>query len=98
MYEIGSQTVSGENIINNYYWQNAYNLESRNYMVNTNWLRLRNVSLSYTLPTEVLTRLRGIKGVTATFTGTNLFLWTNYKGMDPEIGRASCRERRKISR
>lgn len=88
MYEIGSQTVSGEHIINNYYWQNAYNLESRNYMVNTNWLRLRNVSLSYTLPTEVLTRLRGIKGVTATFTGTNLFLWTNYKGMDPETSAA----------
>lgn len=88
MYEIGSQTVSGEHIINNYYWQNAYNLESRNYMVNTNWLRLRNVSLSYTLPAEVLTRLRGIKGVTATFSGTNLFLWTNYKGMDPETSAA----------
>src|SRR5690625_3119770 len=88
MYEIGSQTMSGEHIINNYYWQSAYNLESRNYMVNTNWLRLRNVSLSYSLPSDVLTRLPGVKGVTATFSGTNLFLWTNYKGMDPDTSAA----------
>ena len=26
-----------------------------------------------------------IKGISATATGTNLFTWTNYKGMDPEI-------------
>lgn len=88
MYKIGNKDVSGENIINNYYWQGAYNLESANYMTKTNWLRLRSVTLSYSLPSETLKRLKGIKGVTATLTGTNLWLWTNYKGMDPETSAA----------
>jgi len=88
MYKIGNKDVSGENIINNYYWQGAYNLESANYMTKTNWLRLRSVTLSYSLPNETLKRLKGIKGVTATLTGTNLWLWTNYKGMDPETSAA----------
>lgn len=88
MYPVGNQTVSGENIINNYYWQGAYNLESSNYMTETNWLRLRTISLSYALPSTVLKRTKAIKGLTATVTGTNLWLWTNYKGMDPETSAA----------
>jgi hypothetical protein len=28
------------------------------------------------------------KGISATATGTNLFTWTNYKGMDPEVSAA----------
>lgn len=88
MYKVGNQDVSGENLINNYYWQSAYNLESTNYMTDTNWLRLRSVTLSYSLSQESLSRLKGIKGLTATLTGTNLWLWTNYKGMDPETSAA----------
>lgn len=88
MYQIGSQTLSGEYIINSYYWQDAYNLESKNYMTNTNWLRLRSVSLSYALPASLVKKVKGLKGVTATLTGTNLLLWTNYKGMDPETSAA----------
>lgn len=88
MYRIGNQDVSGENVINGYYWQSAYNLESSNYMTDTNWLRLRTVSLAYSLPKSILNRVKGIKGATATFTGTNLWLWTNYKGMDPETSAA----------
>ncbi|WP_028296365.1 SusC/RagA family TonB-linked outer membrane protein [Olivibacter sitiensis] len=88
MYQIGNQSLSGEYIINNYYWQNAYNLESKNYMTNTNWLRLRTLSLAYSIPPAVLSRIKAIKGLTATVTGTNLLLWTNYKGMDPETSAA----------
>ena len=88
MYTIGSQEVSGEHIINNYYWQSAYNLESRNYMVNTNWLRLRNIAVSYSLPKDVVNKIKGVKGITANLTGNNLLLWTNYKGMDPETSAA----------
>jgi hypothetical protein len=29
-----------------------------------------------------------IKGISATAVGTNLFTWTNYKGMDPEVSAA----------
>jgi len=90
MYQVGNQNWSGEYIINNRYWQGAYTLESRNYMTNTNWLRLRTVSLAYSLPDAVLNRIRAIKGLTATLTGTNLLLWTNYKGMDPETSAAGA--------
>ena len=88
MYLVGTQNQSGEYIINNLYWQSAYNLNSANYMTDTNWLRLRSVSLSYTLPDSILRKQNLIKGVTASVTGTNLFLWTNYKGMDPETSAA----------
>lgn len=88
MYQIGNQQVSGEHVINNYYWQSAYNLESTNYMTNTNWLRLRTLSLSYSLPQDIVGRMKGIKGLTATVSGNNLWLWTNYKGMDPETSAA----------
>ncbi|MFT3904036.1 MAG: SusC/RagA family TonB-linked outer membrane protein [Niabella sp.] len=90
MYTIGNQQVSGENVINNYWWQSAYNLESANYMTKTNWLRLRTISLGYSLPGSLLSRVKAIKGATFTVTGTNLWLLTNYKGMDPETSAAGA--------
>jgi hypothetical protein len=88
MYPVGSLTLSGDYIIDNYYWQSAYTLNSANYMTNTNWLRLRSISLSYSLSQEILNKVKGVKGVTATLSGSNLLLWTNYKGMDPETSAA----------
>ena len=88
MYTVGTKTQSGAYIINELYWKEAYNYNSANYMTDTNWLRLRSVSLSYTLPDKILRKQNFIKGVTATITGNNLLLWTNYKGMDPETSAA----------
>jgi len=89
MYQIGNQTRSGEDVINSYYQSGgAYNLESANYMTDTNWLRLRTISLAYSLPKTTLSKVKAIKGLTATVTGTNLLVWTNYKGMDPETSAA----------
>jgi TonB-linked SusC/RagA family outer membrane protein len=87
MYDIRGQQQSGRYIINNY-WQGAYLNESAEFMTNTNWLRLRTVSLSYSLPQQWLNKTKVIKGLTATLTGNNLLLWTNYKGMDPETSAA----------
>ena len=80
---------SGRSIIQNY-WAGSYGLESANYMTNTNWLRLRSVSLSYTFPQQMLAKTKFIKGLSATLTGTNLLLLTNYKGMDPETSAAGA--------
>jgi hypothetical protein len=49
---------------------------------------LRSLSLSYTLPKEFLAKTKFIKGCSISATGTNLFLITNYKGMDPEASAA----------
>jgi hypothetical protein len=48
---------------------------------NINWLRLRDIQLSYTLPTGFL----GTKTSSVFVKGTDLFLWTNYKGLDPIV-------------
>ena len=48
---------------------------------NINWLRLRDIQLSYTLPTGFL----GTCSSSVFVKGTDLFLWTNYKGLDPVV-------------
>ena len=57
-------------------------------MTETNWLRLRNISLSYSMPSKLLRSSKFIKGCLFTVTGDNLLLFTNYKGMDPETSAA----------
>ena len=89
-YDIRGVQTSGESIIQNY-WSDFYTRESANFMTNTNWLRLRSISLSYNFANELVKAAglsKVIKGATATLTGTNLWLMTNYKGMDPETSAA----------
>ena len=47
------------------------------------WVRLRNVSLSYNLPSSLLEK-GPFQRVKATISGRNLFLATGYTGIDPE--------------
>jgi hypothetical protein len=46
---------------------------------NINWLRLRSATLSYTLPQRILSN------ASVFVTGTDLFLLTNYDGLDPVV-------------
>lgn len=81
-YIVNGASRSGEYMIQQYwanYAENAYN-----FMTSTNWLRLRSVNLSYDF-TGLLGNRGFIKGLSASVGGYNLFLWTNYKGMDPEV-------------
>jgi hypothetical protein len=48
---------------------------------NINWLRLRDIQLSYMLPTGFL----GAQTSSVFIKGTDLALWTNYKGLDPIV-------------
>jgi outer membrane receptor protein involved in Fe transport len=45
---------------------------------NINWLRLRDVSLSYDLP-----QMKYARSASLFVTATDLLMWTNYKGLDP---------------
>lgn len=49
------------------------------------FVKLREVSLSYSFPANVATKL-GLKRASVALTGQNLFLWTNFKLSDPDIG------------
>ena len=50
---------------------------------NGSFLRIRNVSLGYTLSPELVQKMR-IKGLRVYLTGQNLFTFTKYPGFDPE--------------
>ncbi|WP_343555844.1 SusC/RagA family TonB-linked outer membrane protein [Sphingobacterium sp.] len=89
-YLVSGAQTSGKKIIQDY-WGVHYIKESANFMTKTNWLRLRTVSVSYDFGNSLLKKSnvsKVIKGLTATLTGTNLWLLTNYKGLDPEASAA----------
>ena len=47
------------------------------------WIRLRDLSLTYNLPSKFIKKQKVIKNASFTFTGTDLFIITNYTGADP---------------
>ncbi len=46
------------------------------------FLRLSNVTFSYSIPTE---NIKGINGINISLSGQNLLLFTDYSGFDPEV-------------
>ena len=50
------------------------------------YLRLKNLTLSYTIPPKSLNKV-GISSMRVFVTGTNLLTFTNYPGADPEVAR-----------
>ncbi|MFA7015265.1 MAG: SusC/RagA family TonB-linked outer membrane protein [Bacteroidales bacterium] len=80
-YVFNGVETSGYNIIQSYY-QTYYPKETANYITSVNLLRLRSISVSYTLPK--INKLGFIKRASVTASANNLFLITNYEG-DPEV-------------
>jgi len=54
------------------------------YIESTSYIRLKNATLSYSLPDNVVSRL-GIRNFKVFATGQNLYTWTAYTGLDPEF-------------
>jgi TonB-linked SusC/RagA family outer membrane protein len=63
---------------------NSSQLSSR-YLEDASYLRLKNVSLSYNIPSNIAKKMR-MKTMRVYVTGENLWTLTNYKGFDPEVG------------
>jgi TonB-dependent starch-binding outer membrane protein SusC len=70
MFRAGGQGPNG-------YYSN-YFLEDGSYV------RLKTISLSYALPQAIVKRAY-FKDLRLSLTAQNLYTWTNYKGMDPEV-------------
>lgn len=85
-YIYNGKETSGKTIIANYY-QDIYPYETANFMTKVNALRLRTLSLSYSLPKTLLAKTKLIKRASITATANNLLLFTNYNG-DPEVAAA----------
>jgi ferric enterobactin receptor len=84
-YNINGTNFDGKYMIQQY-WQN-YSNNSLNFIQSVNWVKLRSLSLTYDF-TGMLNNKKVIKDLSLTAVGTNLFTWTNYKGMDPEVSAA----------
>jgi TonB-linked SusC/RagA family outer membrane protein len=82
MYTVNGAQRSGEYMIQQYW--DSYSNNAYNFITKTNWVRLRSISLSYDFK-DLLAKRNLIQGLSATLTGTNLLILTNYKGLDPEV-------------
>jgi TonB-linked SusC/RagA family outer membrane protein len=63
---------------------NDFEPSTTRFVEKANFLRLRNVMLSYSLPKTVLDRLK-IHSLRVFAQGQNLYVWHNFQGYDPEV-------------
>ncbi len=57
---------------------------STRFLESGSYTRLKNIQVGYTLTKELVQKY-GLTNVRIYFSGTNLFTWTKYSGMDPEM-------------
>lgn len=84
------ESVTREVVADEKYYRDVYLNNAPFFIEDVNWLRLRSISLAYSLPETVTNRIKFLKDATLTATGTNLLLFTNYSGMDPETSAAGA--------
>lgn len=83
-----SATPTQNNISVTPFYQNAfYTGMSEELFIekDINWLRLKDVTFQYKLPADALKKQKFIKNASVFVTGTDLFLITNYSGLDPVV-------------
>jgi TonB-linked SusC/RagA family outer membrane protein len=82
-----SLNPAANNSAANNYGGNVANLSSR-YLEDGSFIRLKSISLSYTLPSS-LVRKWGLSSIRTYIQATNLLTFTDYGGLDPEISSQS---------
>ncbi|MGX5691157.1 SusC/RagA family TonB-linked outer membrane protein [Arcticibacter tournemirensis] len=55
-----------------------------------NWIRMKDITLSYALPKNIFKTSKVFKSASVFFTGTDVLLLTNYKGVDPQVNGLSA--------
>lgn len=55
------------------------------FIESVDWMRLRDITLSYRLPASLLKKQKIVKSASVFVTGTDLFIITNYTGADPSV-------------
>ena len=63
------------------------------YLEKADFMKLREVSVSYTVPRRY-TQRAGVDGLALTLTGRNLATWTDYTGLDPEVSGYGANQQR----
>lgn len=68
----------------NGYYRNYYRAASETFIEDASWLRLRTLSLGYSVPSEFVQKSGFLNGASITLTGTNLWINTDWSTFDPE--------------
>ena len=71
-------------VVNNDNVSNGNTLPLSNNVSSTDFIRLKNVMLSYNLPAQLTNRM-GLGHIRVYVSGQNLAMWTKYTGFDPEV-------------
>ena len=50
------------------------------------YIKVKNISLAYNIPTSLLSKQNFVKDIRLMFSAQNLYTLTHYKGYDPEVG------------
>jgi TonB-linked SusC/RagA family outer membrane protein len=56
------------------------------YVEDGSFIRIKNISLSYNVPSSLVERQKILKGLRVTLGVQNIYTFTNYSGFDPEVG------------
>ena len=71
----------------------GYNwLGSDRYVEDGSFLRLKYVTFNYAVPKSTLDKWGGVKRLSFYLTINNLFVWTKYTGVDPEVGYGTLKD------
>lgn len=65
---------------------NNYGRYTSTYVEDGSYVRIKNISLSYTLPASLVSKSKVIRNVRVGFSAQNLYTFTKYTGYDPEVG------------
>lgn len=71
-------------VVNNDNVSNGNTLPLTHNISSTDYLRLKNVMLSYNLPNSIVNKMK-LSNVRVYVSGQNLALWTKYTGYDPDV-------------
>jgi TonB-linked SusC/RagA family outer membrane protein len=77
-------TISVIPYLNQSYYSASYS-EEEFIEKNVNWLRMQDISLRYSLPQKFLKSAKYFKGLEIGLSAANLFIITNYSGVDPVV-------------
>ncbi len=78
-----ANTISITPYTRNDYYTSAF--AEGDFVESVNWLRLRDLTIGYRLPSKLLKRQKVLKQASVFLTGTDLFMITNYSGVDPNV-------------
>ncbi len=56
------------------------------YVSQGDWIKFRNIRLSYSVPRKTMSRLKWVDALGAYVSVNNALVWTNYEGYNPELG------------